>query len=184
MLLAPHFCDARQELPKTYVAVLVIRRKIGSTKEWLQGGRQKNIHGPAAAPGGCFDEAHVLVVNVGSLFAVHLNGDEPAIDQLGNCGIGIGLALHHVAPMAGVIADREKDRFVLSFGLGERLFSPGIPVDRVVRMQEEVRTLLTDQPVGVWILTFSLRRSCGGTGLCLRWRRLVRWSSSVTRNHR
>src|SRR6266852_5663371 len=168
MLLAPYCCDARQEPPKTYVAVLVIRRKIGSTKEWLQGGRQKNIHGPAAAPGGCFDEAHVLVVNVGSLFAVHLNGDEPAIDQLGNCGIGIGLALHHVAPMAGVIADREKDRFVLAFGLGESLFAPRIPVDRIVRMQEKVRAFLVDQPVGVWVLMFGLLRLRRGSRLCLR----------------
>ena len=177
MLLAPYFCDPREELPKTYVAVFVIRRKIGSTKEWLQVGRQKNIHGPAAAPGGCLDEAHVLVVNVGSLFAVHLNGDEPAIDQLGNCGIGIGLAFHHVAPMAGVIADREKDRFVLSFGLGERLFAPRIPVDWVVRVQQEVRALLVDQPVGVWVVTFGSPRSCRSSRLCWLCRSLVGRSS-------
>src|SRR6266540_828913 len=57
------------------------------------------------------------------------------------------LVLHHVAPVAGGIADREQDRSVLAPGASERLLAPGIPVDGVARMLEQVRARLGGQAV-------------------------------------
>jgi hypothetical protein len=51
--------------------------------------------------------------------------------------------------MAGRITDAEENRFVLSSRFRKRLLAPGIPVDRIVLVLEEVRRLLTGQPVCV-----------------------------------
>ena len=45
-----------------------------------------------------------------------------------------------MAPVAGRVADREKDGLVLLLGLREGLDTPGIPVDRIVLMLFEVGT--------------------------------------------
>jgi len=81
----------------------------------------------------------------------------PAIAEMLNRWIGIGLALHHVAPMAGVIAHGEKDRLVLTLCLRKRFFSPRVPLDGIVSVQQEVRTLLVNQPVSITVLTLAVR---------------------------
>src|SRR5262249_30204170 len=125
--------------------------------------------------------AHILVVDVGALFAIHLDGDEPAIDQFGHYGIGIGFPLHYVAPVAGVISDGKKDGFVLASRFGERLWSPGVPIDKVVGVQQKVGALLMDQPVGVGVRALGSHRLCSGSRRPW-YRRLVRWSSVILWN--
>ena len=56
---------------------------------------------------------------------------------------------HHVAPVAGGITDREKDRLVLPARFGKRFLAPGIPIDRVVRVLEKVGRFFLREPVGV-----------------------------------
>jgi hypothetical protein len=70
------------------------------------------------------------------------------VDQLGDFWVGEALALHHVAPVTGGVADREEDRLVLTPGLLERLLAPRVPVDRIVRVLEQVRRFLAGQAVG------------------------------------
>ena len=60
------------------------------------------------------------------------------------------LALHHVAPVAGRVADREEDRLVLRPGLLQRLLAPGIPVHRVVGVLQQVGAGRRRQSVGVF----------------------------------
>ena len=57
---------------------------------------------------------HVDLVEVGPLFAVDLDVDEVLVhERAAIAGIRERLALHHVAPVAGRVADREEDRLVL-----------------------------------------------------------------------
>ncbi len=65
------------------------------------------------------------------------------------------LLLHHVAPVAGGVADREEDRPLQCPRALERLFAPREPVHRVVRVLQQVRARFEDQPVG------ELRRPVG-----------------------
>src|SRR5262249_51508072 len=60
-------------------------------------------------------------------------------------GILERFAFHDVAPVAGRVADREQDGFVLGSGAGEGFLAPGGPVDRVVRVLEKVGTGLVNQ---------------------------------------
>ena len=57
------------------------------------------------------------------------------------------LVLHHVAPVAGRIADREKDRLVFRPGPREGLVPPGIPVDGIAGMLQQVGTALLRQTI-------------------------------------
>src|SRR5438067_1797133 len=48
------------------------------------------------------------------------------------------LVLHHVAPVARRVADRNQDRPVLVARTTQRFVPPGVPVNRVVLVLEEV----------------------------------------------
>ena len=80
----------------------------------------------------------VDLVEVGPLLAVDLDVDEEAVHHLRDLGILERLVRHHVAPVAGRVADREQDRLVLGARARERLLAPRVPVDRVVGVLLEV----------------------------------------------
>ena len=65
----------------------------------------------------------------------------------GDLGVLERLVLHHVAPVAGGVADREEDRLVLASCRLEGLLTPRVPVDGVVGMLEQVGALLAGEPV-------------------------------------
>jgi class 3 adenylate cyclase len=54
---------------------------------------------------------------------------------------------HHVAPVAGRVADREQDRLVLGPCPRERLVAPRVPLDGIRRVLQEVRARLAREPV-------------------------------------
>src|SRR5690242_4184818 len=57
------------------------------------------------------------------------------------------LVLHHVAPVAGRIADGKKDRLIFGRGALDRFGSPGIPIDRIVLVLQKVRARSAGQVV-------------------------------------
>ena len=125
-----------------------VGREVGAAEEGLEVGGQEHRHRPAAVPGHRLDGGHVDLVEVGPLLAVDLDVDEVLVHQRGDRRVLEALALHDVAPVAGRVADREEDRLVLGLRPRERLGAPGIPVDRVVGVLEQVRARLAGQPVG------------------------------------
>jgi hypothetical protein len=54
-----------------------------------------------------------------------------------------------MAPVAGGIADAEKDRLIFPSGLLKGLLSPGMPLYGVMRVLQEVRAGFVDETVGV-----------------------------------
>jgi len=66
---------------------------------------------------------------------------------------------HDVAPVAGGVADGEEDGPIEALGLGEGVFAPGVPVDGVVGVLQEVGAGLGREAVGhSTILAHSCRR--------------------------
>src|SRR5581483_6015642 len=61
--------------------------------------------------------------------------------------VGERLALHHVAPVTGGVADRDEQRLPFRPSPLQSLRTPRIPVDRVRRVLEEVGARLLRQPV-------------------------------------
>ena len=66
---------------------------------------------PVPADGG--DGELIAAVNIGALVAVHLHRHKFAIDDLGDFGALVRLAIHDVTPMAPHRADVEQDGLVL-----------------------------------------------------------------------
>jgi hypothetical protein len=122
-------------------------REVGAGVERLEIGGQEDRVRPPPLAGQDLGRRHVDLVEVRALLAVELDVDELAIHQLGDFRIGERLALHDVAPVAGRVADREEDRLVLRLGARQRLVPPGIPVDRVVPVQQQVRAALAGEAV-------------------------------------
>ena len=101
---------------------------------WGEEGGQR----PAPVAGHRLHGAHVDRVDIGPLLAVHLDVDEGSVHELCRLVVLEGLALHDVAPVACGVADRQEDGAVLLAGQCQGFVAPGVPVDGVVRVLEEV----------------------------------------------
>ena len=146
-LLLPHADDLAKDLRKSRPAPPRVGREIRAAVKRLEIGRQPHAHRPAARPGRRLHERHVDAIDVGPLFAIHLDRDEIAIQDVGNRLAFERLVRHHVAPVARRVADRQKDRAVELARFVERLLPPGVPVDRILGVLQEIRAALGSQTI-------------------------------------
>src|SRR5690606_7894370 len=84
-----------------------------------------------------------------ALFAINLDVDEQAIHQLRRRLVFERLVGHHVAPVAGRVAYRQEHRLAACSRQVESFLAPGIPVDRVRRVLQQVGARLLCQPVAM-----------------------------------
>lgn len=62
-----------------------------------------------------------------------------------------------MTPVARRVTNRKKDRSILRLCFAERLFAPRKPIHRIVRMLEQVRRLLVNEPIRRRLNAHSLR---------------------------
>ena len=93
---------------------------------------------PSASTSHSLHRLHIDLVDVGTLFPIHLHVHEEVIHHCSHRGVLEGLALHHVAPVTGRVSDREQDRFVLCMCKRGCLFPPRVPVNGIVGVLQEV----------------------------------------------
>jgi hypothetical protein len=135
--------EAAQDAP-----VSIARRKIGAGEEWAPLVIEPDAHRPAPAAGERLRRRHVDGVDVGPLLAVHLDRDEPLVEERGDLRVLERLLRHHVAPVAGGVAYGEEDGAPRPACDLERLVSPRVPVDRVLRVLPEIGARLGAEPIG------------------------------------
>ncbi len=143
------FDDAPQDVRKGRQVVPRHRRKVGPSVERFLIRRQKHGQGPAASASGK-DLGRLLVdlVEVRALFAIHFDVDEMPIHHPGDFEVLKRFMRHHVAPMAGGIADRQENRPVFGLRPRQRLLAPGIPVHGIFGVLPEIGTRLGKQTIG------------------------------------
>ena len=164
-LREPRLVDPRQHVGEPGTPEARVGREVRAAEERAQVGGEEHVEGPSAAHAHRLHGRHVDAIHVGPLLPVHLDGNEPSVEQFRHRVVLERFALHHVAPVAGGVADREEDRLLLAPRLLERLLAPGIPVHRVVGVLEQVGALLADQPVGLAVrLDPAQRAERGGEG--------------------
>lgn len=139
--------DRRQ--PAARPSHTIPRWEVGAGEERIAFGRHDHRHGPSAAAGERVHRAHVDVVDVRALLPVHLDGDEVLVEEGGDLLVLEGFPLHHVAPMAGAVADAEEHGLAFGPRPREGLLPPREPVDGVVGVLLQVRARLEDQAVHV-----------------------------------
>ena len=124
-------------------------REVGPPVERVALGREPDVERPATPPGQLLHRRHVHPVDVGSNLAVDLDRDEVLVQEPRGRHVVEGLLLHHVAPMAGRVADADEHRAAEPLRGFERLVAPRIPVDRIVGVLLQVGTRLEEQAVAV-----------------------------------
>src|SRR5699024_4560296 len=87
-------------------------------------------------------------VDVGAFLTVHLDVDEQGVHPFGGPEVLEGLARHHMAPVAGGVADGDQDGHVAAACLGQGLLAPRPPLHRVVGVLQQVRAGRLAQSVG------------------------------------
>ena len=156
-VLPPALAERLEHARKTRPGRQVLGRKIGPAVERLQVRREPHAQRPAPAPRHRLDVGHVDLVDIRALLAVDLHRDEVGVEEGGDLRVVEALVRHHVAPVAGGVADAEEDRPVLGAGAGEGGLAPRQPLDRLVGVLEEVGGFFGGEGVGH-------RGPHGGTG--------------------
>jgi hypothetical protein len=147
-LLVPGGADRQQHVAPARQPVARLGREIGAAPERHAVGGEEGVQRPAALAGHGLHRVHVDRVDIGVLLAVDLDADEALVHELRGLVVLEALALHHVAPVAGGVADRDEHGAVLLARPGERLVAPGVPVHGVLGVLEEVGGGLAGQSVG------------------------------------
>jgi hypothetical protein len=141
--------DRHDDLRPGRHALARLRREVRAGVERRALGCEEGVERPAAAARERLDGVHVDRVDVRALLAVDLDADIALVHQGRDLRVLEGLALHHVAPVAGGVADRDEDRLALGARAGERLLAPRVPVDGVVLVLEEVGRRLLGESIHI-----------------------------------
>jgi hypothetical protein len=147
-IVTPGAADLREHVDEGRPPILGGRRIVGAAVERLQVGRQPHAHRPAAGAGRGLHERHVDPIDIRPLFAIDLDRNEQIVEDARHAFALERLALHHVAPMARRVADGKENRLARRLRSVERLRAPRIPVNRVVRMLQQVGGLLARETIG------------------------------------
>ncbi len=143
-------------------ALALLGREVGTGVEGHLLGGQEHVQRPPTLAGHRLARLHVDRVQVGPFLTVELDAHEALVHERGGVGVLEGLALHHVAPVACRVADRQEDRHVALARRRQRLGAPRVPVHGVVLVLEQVRRGLAGQAVGHGPRLDALVRRRGG----------------------
>ena len=122
--------------------------EVGAREERVAVVVEHHRHRPPAVPGHRGGRLHVDRVDVRALLAVDLDADEVLVEVRRGVVVLERLVRHHVAPVAGGVADAQEYRDAALAGIGERVVTPLPPVDGVVGVLEEVGRGRAGEPVG------------------------------------
>jgi hypothetical protein len=140
--------DGAEQTRERGHTVPVFRREVRASVERDAVRGEEDGHRPAPAPGHRLHRLHVDLVDVRPLLAIDLDRYEELVHQGRDLVVLERLALHDVAPVAGRVAHREQHRLVLAAGQLEGFRAPGIPVDRIVGVLEQVGARLGGETIG------------------------------------
>ena len=166
----PDCADPPEDVGKPGTAVPGLRGKICPAVEGSPLRREEHRHGPPAVLPHRLQGGHIDPVEIGSLFTIDFDADEIPVEDGGDGIVFERLPLHHVAPVAGGVPDREEHGDVPVARAFKCLFAPGVPVDGIVGVLQEVGTLFVDQAVrfsfSVHPGTGARRGTCSCAGRC------------------
>ena len=137
-LLGEQARDLAQHIHEGGAAIARLFGKISPAPHRLALRCEEHRQRPAALLAEQVQGVHVDLVNVRPFLAVDLDVDEPVVHHARGRLILEALVRHHVTPVACRVADREQDRPVGALRLGQRLRSPGPPIDRIVLVMQQV----------------------------------------------
>src|SRR5262249_27433492 len=130
--------DRQQNALKADASPTIVGRKICSPEEGTTVGRKKCREWPSALSAYGGDCGLVASVHVGTFIAINLHRYEFVVDDFSDLRIVVRLAIHYVAPVAPHCADVEQDGLVLLLRLAKGLFTPFMPMDRLMHGRTQI----------------------------------------------
>ena len=130
--------DRFQHLPERRTAPARLGRPVGAAVDRPAVRIEEHRHGPAALFAHRVKRRHVDVVDVRPLLAIDLHVDEELVHPVGDVGVLERFVRHHVAPVAGGVADRKQDRAVAALRLRQGFGAPRAPMDGIVGVLQQV----------------------------------------------
>ncbi len=130
--------DAAQHGDESRAAITRLLREIGAAPEGFAAGSEEHGHRPAAMFAEGVKRLHVDMIDIRPFLAIDLDVHEKLVHDRGGRSILETFVCHHVAPMAGGIADREKDRLIGGLCLREGRGAPEPPMDGIVLMLQQI----------------------------------------------
>src|SRR5256885_1350162 len=119
--------------------IMVIRRKVSSTKEGTAIGSEERSERPSTLSTDRLNRCLITTVHIRTLVAIHLYRDVVIVDELRNLRILVRLAVHHMAPMAPDSPNIEQHRLVLALRFVEGISAPLVPLHRLMHRGTQVR---------------------------------------------
>ena len=156
-LLGMFFPRRSQSLDQRLQSIL---RDVRRGKERLAVRRQNHIQRPAGIGHQLARDGHVRAVDVRPFLAIDFDGDEVLVHRRADRFVRKRLGFHHVTPVAGRVADRKEDQFVLFARGFQRGLAPRIPIDGIGGVLQEIARGFVREAVGM----FRRRRGCHRRG--------------------
>ena len=147
LLVAIDARDLLQHMHEGRPAVARLLGEVRAAPEGLGVGGEEHGERPAALLPELVQRRHVDGVDVRALLAVDLDVDEEVVHHARGLCVLEALMRHHVAPMAGGVADREQDRLAGTLGFSERTGPPRPPMHRVLLVLEEIGARLAAETI-------------------------------------
>ena len=148
---APGGIDGFEHLPERGAAPARLGRPIGAPEHRLAIGRQEHGQRPAALLAERMERGHVDVVDVRPLLAIDFNVDEQLVHPSSGFGVLERFVRHHMAPVAGGVADREQDRAVAPLGLRQGGCAPRAPVHGIIGVLQEIGRRLASEEIAAGV---------------------------------
>ena len=125
--LPPHLGHGGEHPSEPRPSIAVVAGEVGAAEVGPSIGGEKRGEGPAALATDGGNRGLVARVDLGPLVAIDLHRHVVAVDDLGHLRVLVGLAVHHMAPVAPDRADVKQDGLVLGLGAGKSSLTPGLP---------------------------------------------------------
>ncbi len=141
--------DPRQQVEESRQPVTALARKIRAAEEGRTLRREEHRERPAPRAARHQRMRHLIdLVKVRTLLAVDLDVDEVRVHGRRDGRVLERLVRHHVAPVARRVADGEQDRLAFAPRESERFLAPGMPIDGVARVLQQVRARFSRKAIG------------------------------------
>ena len=146
-LAVPELAKALHQFDEAEAAAARSFRQVGGGEEGFLVGGHEDCQRPAPTAAEDLRRQHVVLVDIRPFFAIDFDGDAAAPERRRDFGIFEGFVFHDMAPVTGGVADGQENRLVGGTGGGKGLLSPGVPVDGVFGVLQQIGAGSKDQAV-------------------------------------
>jgi hypothetical protein len=98
----------------------------------------------------CLNERHINAIDVGPFFAIDFDVHKLTVHNGRHFLAFERLVRHDVAPVASRVTDGKKDWFVFLASPRKSVFTPRMPINRVIGVLEQIRGFLPGKAIGMF----------------------------------